>query len=215
MHQRRVEIMRAVASEPAILPARTNPSQAMNDVEFGKNSQSSSPIGGKWHGPDADRHQRSGSSAACASNVSSSDAGRLIARATPQNVTREPQGDRGLYRDTRTMKSASRICTVSYKASPALARRQIWKLARARWSAADRVRTVRANPRLLKQTLSRIVRHTRQRRIEGNRIDKLAPHKVARQGLLHVPEVPVRSVFDLTWLETLGPATLALGLGRP
>ena len=66
----------------------------------------------------------------------------------------------------------------------------------------------------LLNALSRIVRHHKGSiEFEGKRIDRLAPHKVARQGLLHVPEGR-QILFDLTVLENLQVGTLALG-GRP
>lgn len=66
----------------------------------------------------------------------------------------------------------------------------------------------------LLNTLSRIVRHHKGSvQFEGKRIDRLAPHKVARQGLLHVPEGR-QILFDLTVLENLQVGMLALG-GRP
>jgi branched-chain amino acid transport system ATP-binding protein len=63
----------------------------------------------------------------------------------------------------------------------------------------------------LLNALSRIVRHHKGSiRFEGKVIDRLPPHKVSRQGLLHVPEGR-QILFDLTVLENLQLGTLALG----
>jgi branched-chain amino acid transport system ATP-binding protein len=66
----------------------------------------------------------------------------------------------------------------------------------------------------LLNALSRVVRHHKGSiAFEGQVIDRLAPHKVARKGLLHVPEGR-QILFDLTVLENLQVGVLALG-GRP
>jgi len=88
-HQRRVEIMRAVASEPAIL-LLDEPVAGMNDVESEKLAVIFRQLAASGIGLMLIEHNVGFVSRLC-KHVYVLDAGRLIAEGDPQTVTRDPK----------------------------------------------------------------------------------------------------------------------------